>query len=105
MSWSWNDYDDFVEKYDNNNDQAALFTAQCQRFNGLGLLAMRNQIDMELVYQFAYAPIVALWNKFNEIILRQREIRNRYSELAGLEYLYNEIVKMDKNNPTNTNNR
>ena len=93
LSWEWEDRDDFVEKY-SNPELYGMYNSQFQRFNGIGLLAMRDQIDLDLVYQFVGAVIIGLWEKFGEIIVSREEHSNR---MHGFKFLYEEMKKREPN--------
>ena len=93
LEWEWEDYDDFLEKY-YTPELFGKYNAQFQRFNGIGLLAMRDQIDLDLVYQFVGSPIKSIWEKFKDVIVTRETYSNR---MIGLEFLYDEMKKRDSN--------
>ena len=64
-----------------------------QRYNGLGLLAMNGHVDLDMVYQYTPMPIIGLWERFEEVILRSREDPGFYEHYHGFEFLYNEMKK------------
>ena len=81
-------------KYRQVPDNIAMFASTMQRYNGLGLLAMRDQVD--LVYEYTPAPIIVLWEKFRDILIHERTYLERPEYYQGLEYLYNEMIKREK---------
>jgi hypothetical protein len=88
--WEFTDYDDFMEQY---GDQYGEWESVLQRYNGMGLLAMKEQVDLDHIYKLLALPILGLWRNF-EIVIRQRRKMFEIPELyEGIEYLYNEINK------------
>jgi hypothetical protein len=53
LSWEWDDIEDFNVKYWNDLSTRVECQSFLVRFDGLGLLAMRNQVDLDLIYKFA----------------------------------------------------
>ena len=94
LAWEWEDYDDFLEKY-YSPDLFSKYNTQFQRYNGIGLLAMRDQIDLDLVYQFVGSPIIRIWEKFKDIIVNRETYSGR---MIGLEFLYAEMKKREQPN-------
>jgi len=96
MNMEWTDYDDFEQKYgsDNNPDNYALRTTIFRWFNTTGLLIKNKMIDPEIVYDFNGMATIWLWNKFKEIVLKQRELYNNPLGNIWFEYLYNEMKKI-----------
>ena len=94
--WEWDDYDDFQEKY-GSPEHFSKYNYQLQRFNGIGLLAMRDQIDLDLVCQFVGPVIISLWEKFRDVVMVRRGNEDvsdkRLEQLSGLEFLYEEMKK------------
>jgi hypothetical protein len=98
QNWNWKDYDDWLTKYRNNPVNWGKFALAMQRYNGLGLLAMRGQVDLDLVYQYTPMPIIRLWEHFEEVIMMSREEPRFFEHYEGFEYLYKEMIKRTKSN-------
>jgi hypothetical protein len=100
LSWEWDDIEDFNVKYWNDLSTRVECQSFLVRFDGLGLLAMRNQVDLDLIYKFA-PPIIPIWDKFEDVIKHQRENRQRPDLFEGFEFLYGEMLKRRQTaNPT-----
>jgi hypothetical protein len=100
LSWEWNDIEDFNVKYWNDLSTRVECQSFLVRFDGLGLLAIRNQVDLDLIYKFA-PPIIPIWDKFEDVIKHQRENRQRPDLFEGFEFLYGEMLKRRQTtNPT-----
>ena len=69
--WTWENVDDYYSKY-GDRENYSIRSACLQKYNGLGLLAMRNQIDLDLIYQYSPTPITGLWGKFGDILIHER---------------------------------
>ena len=90
MVWEWTDTEDFQEKY---GDRWSEVEAILQRYNGLGLLAQQDQVDLDHIYGLIILPVRGMWRKFKEIIAHRRELYEVPELYAGLEFLYHEIMK------------
>ncbi len=94
VEWKWENVEDYYSKY-GNRDNYSKRSSCLQIYNGLGLLAMRKQIDLDLIYQYSPAPIIGLWGKFGEILIYERSYIQRPEYYQGLEFLYNEMMKRE----------
>jgi hypothetical protein len=92
LRWEWDDYEDFEGKYWNGLDARSEWISFLGRFDGLGLLAMRHQVDLDLIYKFD-PPIIPIWDKFEDVINQQRVIRQLPDLYEGFEFLYDEMLK------------
>ena len=92
--WTWENVDDYYSKYGDRENYSKR-SACLQIYNGLGLLAMRNQIDLDLIYQYSPNPIVGLWGKFGDILVHERLYLERPEYYQGLEFLYVEMMKRE----------
>ncbi len=92
-TWNWTDYDDFMVKY---GDRWSDVESVLQRYNGMGLLAKRNQVDLDHIYKLLILPIQGLWRNYEDIIQHRRELFEIPELYEGVEYLYNEMMKRRK---------
>jgi hypothetical protein len=105
QQWEWTDYADWVERYSTSPEMWSKFASNMQRYNGLGLLAMRDQVDLDLIYQYTPAPIISLWEKFGEVIIESRGDPDKLQSdehYEGFEFLYNEMIKRRKKQEKST---
>lgn len=68
-------------------------------FEGIGVLLKRDLIDIEIVDDLLSVAIRGYWKKFECVIVGSREIINEPKMMADTEYLYNEIMKINKEAP------
>ena len=77
LETSWNDYDDFLTKYDStvNIENYAKRLRWWHFYDGIGYQISLGLIDLESVY-YLLGPhsILLFWNKFKSIIVKQREL-------------------------------
>jgi hypothetical protein len=97
--WKWKDYDEWLEKYRNDSSNWSKFATAIQRYNGLGLLAMKGQVDLDLIYQYTPMPIIRLWEHFEEVIMKSRKEPDFHEHYEGFEYLYHEMKKRTEAKP------
>jgi len=69
--WSWEDYDDYWNKYgwDTNPEANASFSSVSALLEGIGVLIKKNLIDTQLVHDLLWIVIRNYWLKFRPIIL------------------------------------
>ena len=100
QTWEWDDYDDWVEKYESNLDAKSLRATIGMFYEGVGVLIKRGLIDAALVDDLMSTPILSYWRKFEPVIKEARE-RSGYPQRAEYqEYLYNQILAIaEKQHP------
>ncbi len=93
LSWDWNDFDDFKEKYMVPPDNAK-YLSYFANLEGLGLLVRNGLLDANLVYDLQYVSIIMIWEKFLPIILEYREAWSTPQLWGTVEYLYDEMKRI-----------
>jgi len=106
FTWSWEDYDDYWEKYgwDKNPEANASFSSVSALLEGVGVLVRRNLIDPNLVHDLLWIVVRNYWMKFRPIILGMRTQLNDPSIFRWIEYLYNEIRPIEERQLTKLDN-
>ena len=68
-SWSWKDFDDFMEKYgpDTNPSAHNLHISTENVFEGIGVLVARGLIDVSLVVDLIWFALGNYWERFGPI--------------------------------------
>ncbi len=95
LHMEWEDWDDYYRKYgsDNNPEAFAVRNSLHYRLNGVGLLVKADLIDVDRVYDLMRTTILWQWNKWEDIILKARELYNVPSYMEGFEFIAEEMVK------------
>jgi hypothetical protein len=96
MGLEYEDYADYRKRYGTNAEVKAAGITVNTFFEGIGLLAKRKLISIDLVDDLLGGAILPAWEKRKPIIegSRQRTARPQYCE--WFEYLYNEIKKREQ---------
>jgi hypothetical protein len=96
------DYDDFVKRYgkihSDKPEQTAFLTVG-NYFEGLGLLAKRGLVDVDLIYEFWTGDIADIWNKIKPLIEGMRK-ESKFPIALNIEYLYNEMKRREQHQST-----
>jgi hypothetical protein len=96
MDTSWDDYEDYLAKYDStvNQEIAAIRHSTWNFYNSIGLIVRERKVDMDTVYSLYNWRIVAEWFKWETIIKRLREgfLGSDFNE--SFEYIANEMIRM-----------
>ena len=108
MSWKWDDYDDFEEKYGKLPDASNFFVdAESPLWNlfdvlayyeGLGVLTSKNHLELEMVIRFNGGLITRFWEKFEELIYEWRKRQSLLNWWVEFENLYLKIREYWKRN-------
>ena len=95
MTMTWTDYDDFNRKYGgfSNTEAYAQRFSVWSKMNGLGYMVKEGAIDIETVYDHGAGRIVWMWDKFKDIISKQREELSAGYMFKWWEYLAGELRK------------
>jgi hypothetical protein len=95
MNYEWTDYEDFVRKYDseNNPDAAAKRYALWNDFNTMGMIIRKGLVKAEDLYNIGFSGLPLFWEKYKPIV---EEVRRRYngSEYSrDMEFLAGEMLR------------
>ena len=63
-------------------------------FEGIGLLVKKGLIDINLVAELMSSPLIWVWEKVEDVVMKTREVTGRPQIYEWFEYLYNEIQKI-----------
>lgn len=92
ITWKWEDYDDFLQKYGRKANPKAWNSigSVAAYFEGIGVLVHRKFLDVDLVGELMSRHVVMFWEKIEPI---SKEMRRRLKVPVDLylEHLYNEI--------------
>jgi hypothetical protein len=96
MQPQWEDYDEFLEKYDSgvNIEMASLRNALWSFYDGLGLMLKGNMIDAETVYSLSGVQSLLVWFKWETVIKKVREGTLGDDWMENFEYLADKMIKM-----------
>ena len=94
----WEDYDDYDSKYGRvtNPKAQAVSSSIGLFFEGLGVILKQGLIDIEVVSQLMSSPVWFYWEKMSPIFMEMRRRMNHPEAMLYAEYLYDEIVKREK---------
>lgn len=97
LDMQWEDYDDFLRKYDStvNHDNYAKRAFMFGNQERIGLLLHEKIIDIDTTFKMLDGgySIIQMWNKFEPIFLKQRELYEDPLRYQWFEYLVNELRK------------
>jgi hypothetical protein len=107
--WEWTDFEDFWEKYgeENNPDAWNIWESVAAFYNGVGVLLRNGLIDIKLVDDLLYNVVQRDWPRMGPIIVEWRKyLRARYGERerkhdnwGGFDYLHEELERYLKEHP------
>lgn len=93
LTWKWEDYDDFMQKYGPKTNPKAWhsYGSVALFFEGIGVFVYRKLIDVSLVAELMSRHILLFWEKIQPITKEMRRRLDMPLIDLRLEYLYNEI--------------
>lgn len=94
--WEWDDFDDYVEKYESNLELKSKYNSVGTFFEGLGVMVKRHHIDVTLVDDLLSGPLMGLWQKFEPVIFEARKRRNMPTMWEWFEYLYDRVKEVSE---------
>ena len=97
LEMQWDDFDDFLKKFDStvNHDNYAIRATMFNSYAEMGYSLKSGLIDVKTICDMlegGYA-VIQMWNKFEPIFLKQREIYGDPKRYSMFEYLVNELRK------------
>ena len=96
MGVEFEDYADFVKRYAASAEVLAASYSVGIFFEGIGVLASRKLIKMDLVDDLFTTPILDTWEKMKPLVEGRRERLRRPQTLEWFEYIYNEMKKREQ---------
>ena len=100
ISLSWDDFDDYVEKYsvENTLEVASDLASEIAYYDGLGILLKQKMVDRNTMYELMGLRSIMLWFKFETIFKGMRAADGLMTAgedfAANFEYLVDEMIKM-----------
>ncbi len=93
----WSDSEDFWRKYgaETNIDEYSRIASAGNYFKGIGVLLKKGLIDQMFIYDLLSSPLKAYWERMGPVILERRRVTNNPNLFAFVDYLYDEMVKVD----------
>jgi hypothetical protein len=94
----WKDWDDFNSRYnaEASFEERNSWFSVATYFEGLGVLVKRNLIDMAMVYDLLAYSIKMAWERMGPIETETRIRFNMPHLFDDFEYLYNELLRHEK---------
>jgi len=94
--WSWKDFNDFWNKYgeDNNLEAWRKLTTTCAHFEHIGLLVRDGMIEPKRVWDFYAFFLTNLWEKILPVVDGYREKIGNESFLEWFEDLYYDMIDL-----------
>lgn len=93
----WTDFNDFLEKYDKDVESISAWTSIMMFFDGLGVMVEKGLIDIDMVYPLIGGSVRMTWERFEPLILGDREYLKPYTNAWDkFEYLYHEVKKYEQ---------
>jgi hypothetical protein len=102
MSWEWEDFDDFWEKYGwiKNRDK---FTATVSKvamfYEGIGVLVKEGYLNIRLIALMIGGVTMLFWEKMESVVLEGRVKTNEPRWMSETEYLYKALKKYMDEHP------
>ena len=94
LRWEWKNYDDFEAHYGVLG--WAQYFSYMSQLEGIGFLVINGFLDPNHVYDLQYNSIIGLWEKFVPLILESREIWSSSQSWSKVEYLYDEMMRIQE---------
>jgi hypothetical protein len=93
----WSDPDDFWRKYgaETNLEEYSKIASAGNYFKGIGVLLKKRLIDRMFIYDLLSSPLKVYWERMGPVILERRRVTSNPNLFAFVDYLYDEMVKVD----------
>jgi len=93
----WSDPEDFWRKYgaETNIDEYSRIASAGNYFKGIGVLLKKGLIDRMFIYDLLSSPLKVYWERMGPVILERRRVTSNPNLFAFVDYLYDEMVKVD----------
>ena len=93
--WSWNDYDDFMEKYgpEKSPEEWSKYLYYAALYEQMGILAKEGSVNVKMIYDWSGSRPISFWDKFEDITDARRRVWETPPKGMWLEY-FEDLVYM-----------
>jgi len=93
----WTDSEDFWRKYgaEANIAEYSRLASAGNYFKGISVLLRRGLIDKVFIYDLLSSPIKLYWERMGPVILERRKVTSNQNLFAFVDYLYDEMKKIE----------
>jgi hypothetical protein len=93
MSMSWENYENFMKKYPDEDYEAQQFYSLCNWYKTMNLLVEQGYVDAYAMGRLIAFDFIAFWEKFEPIV---KSMRERFGAMAllDLDRLYTSMKKV-----------
>lgn len=96
-SWEWDGYDDFHNKYGRGNPEVyAKLTSMWWVYNSIGTMIYDGVLDAMRLYPLIGPMVIMQWDRWEDIIIENRERINQPEAFIHFEYLAKEMLRVRK---------
>ena len=102
MNMEWKDYEDFREKYGYSNPEMfSKWVSEWLGWENMGALIRSKVVTAENLYATGGVGPILAWEKFKDIIQRQRDVTWGRDHLSNAEFFAQEMLKIKlRNDPS-----
>jgi len=95
MNMEWKDYEDFREKYGYSNPEMfSKWVSEWLGWENMGALIRSKVVTAENLYATGGVGPILAWEKFKDIIQRQRDVTWGRDHLSNAEFFAQEMLKI-----------
>ena len=101
VDWDWTDYDDFIDRFYNDNRKKAVWNSVMLVYDGFNVLRNEDFIDAKLLYEMSQCGTkgaTLVWFRYMPVIVEMRVRDNNPCMLRNLEGHVEEMVRLRKLN-------
>ena len=102
MNMEWKDYEDFREKYGYSNPEMfSKWVSEWLGWENMGALIRSKVVTAENLYATGGVGPILAWEKFKDVIQRQRDVVWGRDHLSNAEFFAQEMLKIKlRNDPS-----
>jgi hypothetical protein len=95
----FSNYDEWLEKYNSDSEYRKAFLWMSYVYEGIGVFLKEGLVNIRLIALFMAGVTRLFWERYRDVIYRERD-RMGYRRFASeWEYTYNELMRYMKEHP------
>jgi hypothetical protein len=96
---TWSDHEEWLERYRNNAEYKTAFIWLKDTYEVIGVTLRLGYVDIKLMAYYDPRTSLYWWEKYRDIIYKERERRNNSRWHSEWEYSYNVLVQYLEEHP------